>query len=89
MARTKKNSKRQRRKRKLILFIIEIIILMMFAGGLFVYSKLDLIRNWIIQRLEKMRFPKKLRKHLKDILLLHVLVWTTVNRVFTSPVTVM
>ena len=75
MARTKKNSKRQRRKRKLILFIIEIIILIQ--------------RNWIIQRLEKMRFPKKLRKHLKDILLLHVLVWTTVNRVFTSPVTVM
>lgn len=91
MARNKKNSKRQRRKRKLILFIIEIIILILVAGALFVYSKLDLTnqRNWMIQRLEKMRFPKKLRKHLKDILLLHVLVWTTVNRVFTSPVTVM
>ena len=91
MARTKKNSKRQRRKRKLILFIIEIIILILVAGALFVYSKLDLIKSKKLDntKVEKMRFPKKLRKHLKDILLLHVLVWTTVNRVFTSPVTVM
>ena len=47
------------------------------------------IQDDTAQIVEKMRFPKKLRKHLKDILPLHVLVWTTVNRVFTSPATVM
>ena len=82
MARTKKNSKRQRRKRKLILFIIEIIILILVAGALFVYSKLDLIKSKKLDntKVGKNEVSEETQK---------TVVWTTVNRVFTSPATVM
>ena len=92
MARNKKIIQETKKKKKTdFIYYLMIIILILVAGALYVYSKLDLInqRNWITQRLEKTKFPKKPRRHLRDIRPLHVLVWTIVSRVFTSPATVM